>query len=107
MGYDEGDLMLMREYITHQAPIIIHVNLSNVIKYLNNDTQYRNLFETKKSGGSVSYTGRKKWENYLFGNVYDHCKDSERVKYGVMNFANDKNGNPLCQNYGKSVIVLK
>lgn len=97
----------MREYIQYQAPLIIHINLSKVISNLNKDTQYRNLFQTKVSGGSRSEGNRKQWERHLFGNVYDRCRDGERVKYGVINFTNDKNGIAKCQGYGMSTMVLK
>lgn len=43
-GYTEGDLVLMSQFIEHQAPIIIHTKLSKSIHGFVNDTQYRNLF---------------------------------------------------------------
>lgn len=60
-GYSEGDLVLMSQFIEHQAPIIIHTKLSKGIEAFVKDTQYRNLFETHLSGGSSSTAGRTLW----------------------------------------------
>lgn len=60
-GYNEGDLVLMSQFIEHQAPIIIHTKLSKSIEGFVKDTQYRNLFETNVSGGSKSTSGRIQW----------------------------------------------
>ncbi len=67
LGYDAGDLLLMQEYILHQAPLIIHFSMGRDIHYFNRDTRYRNLFEVNRSGGSKSVDNRKYWEENLFG----------------------------------------
>lgn len=48
-----------------------------------------------------------KWEEYLYGDLYDNCYDEERIKYGTINYTNDKYGIAKCKSYGYSVIVLK
>lgn len=44
------------------APIIIHINLDKVLRFLVKDTHYRNQFETGTSGGSTDLVARKSWE---------------------------------------------
>jgi hypothetical protein len=50
---------------------------------------------------------RGKWETNLFGTLYKGCQNHERIKYGVMNYANDVFGVKKCQYYGESIILLK
>lgn len=44
------------------APIIIHINLDKVLKFLVEDSHYRNQFETGTSGGSTDLAARTSWE---------------------------------------------
>ena len=50
------------QWVRSAAPIIIHVNLDRVLKFLVDDTHYRNRFETGTSGGSTDIVARKSWE---------------------------------------------
>jgi len=94
-------------WIRELSPIIIHVNLDTMAKFLQNDTHYRNQFETKTSGGLLSVSTRKQWERDLFGVAYDNAMPAERPKYGVQNVWNDHRGVLGCEQYGDSYIVLK
>ena len=49
-------------WVRSAAPIIIHINLDRVLKFLVKDTHYRNRFETGTSGGSTDKVARKSWE---------------------------------------------
>ena len=50
------------QWIRQDAPIIIHVNLNNVLWFLVKDTHYRNLFEIHTSRESADLSERKSWE---------------------------------------------
>ena len=50
------------QWIRQDAPIIIHVNLDNVLWFLVKDTHYRNLFEIYASRESGDLSERKSWE---------------------------------------------
>ena len=50
------------QWVRSAAPIIIHVNLDRVLKFLVDDTHYRNRFETGTSGGSTDIVARKSLE---------------------------------------------
>merc|ERR1719350_349476 len=73
------------------------------------DSKYRNLFETKVSGGNKNTAVRDKWERKLFGNAYHGfgVSNTDRPKYGVLNLFNDPQGIAGCRQYGDSYIVLK
>lgn len=107
LGYTEDDLKTTVNYIQEKAPVIIHLNLDRVIKFLCNDTEYRNQFETGTSGGSLSHELRLKWEKTLFNGIYDKSKGYEKVKYGVLNITNNPEGTKSCYTYGDSYLVLK
>merc|ERR1712190_293500 len=85
----------------------LHVNLSKMMSFMENDTHYRNQFETKTSGGLLKPAVREKWEKDLFGGAYDKAKGFDRPKYGVLNPMNDYRGVVKCAQYGDSYIVLK
>jgi hypothetical protein len=105
MNYKEVDLIRMVDYLEERAPIIIHFDVSTLEDFLK-DPYYRNLFETDTEKRTSRLAKRMRWENYLFDGLYDKAKPSERVKYGVMNFFNDRKGNWKCQYYGESYMVL-
>eukprot|EP00913_Durusdinium_trenchii_P032966 g30861.t1 len=67
---------------------------------LSEDTNYRNQFETKTSGGLLKPATREKWERDLFGGTYEPW-------YGVQNVMNDPRGVVKCKQYGDSYLVLK
>ena len=50
------------QWVRSASPIIIHINLDKVLKFLVEDTHYRNRFETGTSGGSTDKVARKSWE---------------------------------------------
>jgi hypothetical protein len=80
--------------------------MSKCLQYFVEDSCYRSMFETNRSGGMLSRLDRTNWERHLFGQFYDEAKDEERVKYGVMNFVNDAQGVKSCSSYGSSFLVL-
>ena len=105
-NYSSQTLDILLKYIALHAPIIIHFNPEKVLKFFISDTQYRNQFETGTSGGTLNRIARTDWENRIFNNIYNKAKDSERVKYGVLNIVNDPNGVYSCISYGDSYLVL-
>jgi len=107
MGYTEQDLFMTLAYIRELAPILVHVNLSKMMKFLQDDTHYRNQFETGTSGGLLKPLVREKWERDLFGGTYEKAKGHDRPKYGVLNTMNDHRGVVKCAQYGDSYLVLK
>ena len=94
-------------YIKDRAPLIIHLNLDLVLNGLINDTHYRSLFETGRSGGTNCPNSRTQWENRMFNNIYDRASPQERVKYGVLNVVNDPNGIAACAQYGDAYLLLR
>ncbi|AYV76565.1 MAG: protein of unknown function DUF3626 [Terrestrivirus sp.] len=106
LGYTKSDINKTIEYITN-IPAIIHVNLYNIIDFLLDDTHYRNLFETKTSGGCDLQSVRFDDEQCIFKNIYDKCENYEKVKYGVLNIFNDQNGVKSADQYGDSYLQLK
>lgn len=64
----------------------------------------KNLFEVGTGGGSTFKPGRKGWERKNFGDDVDRLPDSERPKYGAINWSGDKSG--AAPDYGSAVFVL-
>ncbi|RMX50270.1 hypothetical protein pdam_00018200, partial [Pocillopora damicornis] len=104
LGYSENDLKRTLQWVRSAAPIIIHVNLDRVLKFLVDDTHYRNRFETGTSGGSTDIVARKSWEDRIFNSAYHDSNPSERVKYGVLNIVGDPRGVRSCIHYGDSFL---
>lgn len=50
------------QWVRSAAPIIIHINLDKVLRFLVKDAHYRNQFETGTSGGSTDLVARRSWE---------------------------------------------
>ena len=50
------------QWVCSVAPIIIHINLERVLKFLVDDTHYWNRLETGTSGGSTDIVARKSLE---------------------------------------------
>ena len=59
------------QWVRSAAPIIIHVNLDRVLKFLVDDTHYRNRFETGTSGGSTDIVARKSLEVRIWAMIKD------------------------------------
>ncbi|CAE7508788.1 KEA2 [Symbiodinium pilosum] len=106
-GIKETDLWMTLAWIREMAPIIVHVQLDKMIKFMESDTHYRNQFETATSGGLLKPAVREKWERDLFGGYYDKAKGFDRCKYGVLNAMNDHRGVVKCAQYGDSYLVLR
>lgn len=51
MGYQSRDMLKTLTYIRDRAPLICHIHLKKMATYLENDTHYRNQFETGTSHG--------------------------------------------------------
>jgi len=107
LGFSELDLKRTLRYVRNDAPLIIHVNLTNCMKFFVADTHYRNQFETGTSKGTLSSSARTQWENGLFNKIYGKATGYERVKYGVLNIVCDPNGVLACRGYGDSYLLLK
>lgn len=107
LKFEDSHLWMTLAFIRELAPIIVHLNLTKMIPFLEKDTHYRNQFETQTSGGLLKPSVREKWERNLFGGTYEKAKGFERCKYGVLNVMNDHRGVVKCHQYGDSYIVLK
>eukprot|EP00927_Polykrikos_kofoidii_P065838 TRINITY_DN61554_c0_g1_i1.p1 TRINITY_DN61554_c0_g1~~TRINITY_DN61554_c0_g1_i1.p1 ORF type:complete len:614 (+),score=88.70 TRINITY_DN61554_c0_g1_i1:24-1844(+) len=109
LGYGDDALWMTLAWIRELAPVIIHINLDNMLGFLEKDTHYRNQFETKSSGAALDEDARVRWENGLFSGAYDQpgVRGTDRVKYGALNVMNDYRGVVRCHNYGSSYIILK
>merc|ERR1719480_475776 len=107
MGFKETDLWNTLAWIREMAPIIVHINLSKMMKFMETDTHYRNQFETMTSGGLLKPAVRQRWERDLFGGWYDAAVGFDRPKYGVLNAMNDHRGVVKCKQYGDSYLILK
>ena len=107
LGFAPGDLDATLEWISFEAPIIIHVFLDKLLPILIADTNYRNQFETGTSHGSRDLGARSRWEDNIFNNIYRDVKPIDRVKYGVLNIVGDINGVKSCKQYGDSYFILQ
>lgn len=107
LGYSDEDLWHCLSWIRELAPVIVHINLDKIGKFLESDDHYRNQFETAQSGGLMNTEVRKKWEKDLFGNTYANAKAFDRPKYGVQNIWNDYRGVLGAKQYGDSYLLLK
>ncbi|CAK9075454.1 unnamed protein product [Durusdinium trenchii] len=107
-GYGRDTLGKVLTYIRDEAPIVIHTDLSKRLGAFSKDTHYRNQFETGTTSGSSDIAKRKAWESRLFPEIYDHVKDTHRVKYGVLNAVNDPRGiMSVAKQYGQDYLVLR
>eukprot|EP00927_Polykrikos_kofoidii_P079189 TRINITY_DN7597_c0_g1_i1.p1 TRINITY_DN7597_c0_g1~~TRINITY_DN7597_c0_g1_i1.p1 ORF type:complete len:662 (+),score=122.99 TRINITY_DN7597_c0_g1_i1:94-2079(+) len=107
LGFQDSDLWMTLAWIREMAPILVHLNLDKMMQFLENDTHYRNQFETASSGGLLKPAVRQRWERDLFGGAYDSANGFDRPKYGVLNAMNDYRGVVMCVQYGDSYVVLK
>lgn len=91
------------------CPKIIHFHPDRVLKFLVDDDQYRNQFETNTSSGTLNATARRNWEKNLFGSSYSEDATGIRPKYGVLMYnGHDMNGCPAARShYGDSYLVLQ
>ena len=107
-GFSPTDMKNCLHYIRDDVPIIIHLRKST-LKELNKDTHYRNLFETKTSGGCRDEATRRKWETAMFGKCYSsaECKAFDRPKYGCLNFTGDYSGVMGARSYGEFFVILR
>jgi len=107
LGYSGNDLKKTLQWVRSASPIIIHINLDRVLKFLVEDTNYRNRFETGTRGDSSYMEARKSWEDRIFNNAYQSSPPSERVKYGVLNIVGDPRGVRKCSCYGDSFLQVR
>ncbi len=114
-GLTEEDLGKVCEYITNVAPVKIHFPAKKVIPGLLEDPYYRNKYEI---GTSTIYpveesvekfdeykVDEKRKEEGIFGGAYRRAKNDERLKYGVLDFANKLEYTD--NTYGDAYIQLK
>jgi len=107
LGYSELDLENTLAYIKERAPLIVHLDLENIVDKLASDTHYRNQFETGTSGGNMDLDLRRCWADYLFGKAYANAEDVDRPKFGVLNFTADPRGVSSCRRYGDCFLTLR
>ncbi|CAK9101336.1 unnamed protein product [Durusdinium trenchii] len=132
LGYEDKELQAVLSWVQDLAPVIIHVHLDTVGRFLESDEYYRSQFETKTSCGALDDDNgiRIRWERDLFGDAYEDATPFERCKYGALNvtridlhqpflvrefvFAvedfevtNDFEGCKSACQYGDSYLVLK
>ncbi|CAK8987373.1 Calcium-dependent protein kinase 3 (Calcium-dependent protein kinase isoform CDPK6) (AtCDPK6), partial [Durusdinium trenchii] len=107
LGFQDTDLWMTLAWVREMAPIIVHLDLTKMLQFLEKDTHYRNQFETATSGGLLKPSTREKWEKDLFGGCYDRAQGFDRCKYGVLNAMNDHRGVVKCAQYGDSYLVLR
>jgi len=107
IGVGHAELWSVLTWIRDLAPIIVHVDLDAVLPFLEEDTHYRNQFETSSSKGLLCPQKREEWERNLFGGCYDDAKPFERPKYGVLDVMNDNRGVLCARDYGDSYFTLK
>eukprot|EP00434_Breviolum_minutum_P014856 symbB.v1.2.013096.t1/scaffold919.1/size152209/8 len=109
LGYKDMELQAVLNWVQDLAPVIIHVQIDTVGRFLESDEYYRNQFETKTSNGALDDGNhiRIGWEEALFGDAYDAATPFERCKYGALNVTNDFEGVKSAIQYGDSYLVLK
>lgn len=71
------------------------------------DTHYRNMFETRRSGGALNAKVRCVWENILFGDAYEDADPADRCKYGCFNTNKSNHPNKFAECYGDNYLTLK
>ncbi len=79
-SYAAKELRACLRYLRDDAPLIIHISMAKMQRFLTSDTHYRNQFETGTSAGTLSRVSRTDWEDRLFKSMYHDAADSERVK---------------------------
>lgn len=109
LGYEDKELQAVLSWVQDLAPVIIHVHLDTVGRFLESDEYYRSQFETKTSCGALDDDNgiRIRWERDLFGDAYEDATPFERCKYGALNVTNDFEGCKSACQYGDSYLVLK
>lgn len=107
LSISSGEIWAVLSWVRDLAPILVHVDLDAVGQFLEQDTHYRNQFETGTSKGLLLPHKREEWERNLFGTSYDNAAPFERPKYGVLDVMNDHRGVLCARDYGDSYLVLK
>ncbi|MCL8027570.1 DUF3626 domain-containing protein [Nocardioides bruguierae] len=80
-----------------------------VLAHLTADGVYRTQFETGTSnGGLTAHPGgdRWRWEQRLFGGVYDHAPPEARPRYGAVGTAGDTSSLGPAPRFGSARLVL-
>lgn len=108
-----GAMTKLEAWMRHKVPIIIHTGFGPresdgklLVDFYNNDSQYRNFFETATGRGRLDEGLRRSWEERVFGKAYDG-EDRWRPKYGVLNLTGAPKGVHRAVQYGTSYFVLK
>jgi hypothetical protein len=105
LGYTTKDYKRCLQYIKNDAPIIIHLKEAT-LSLLNNDTHFRNTFETNGRGGNSYRILRQEWENEMFNNCYkEACKPYDRPKYGCLNITGDIAGDPKAASFYGNIFM--
>ena len=104
LGYGQMDLDRAMQYVSKEAPMVIHVK-ETTLKHLIDDTHIRNSFEVNSKSNRYD-TWRRNRENKLFNGKYEGRHDSLRPKYGALNLFGDVRGCSWARDYGDVYITL-
>eukprot|EP00440_Ansanella_granifera_P003124 gb/GFBE01003405.1/.p1 GENE.gb/GFBE01003405.1/~~gb/GFBE01003405.1/.p1 ORF type:complete len:1430 (+),score=341.84 gb/GFBE01003405.1/:1-4290(+) len=109
LGFSEKELQAVLGWVQDLAPMVVHIHIDKVGRFLETDEYYRSQFETGTSCGALDGQNniRKRWELELFGGTYEEAKPFERCKYGALGVMNDYRGVTSAYQYGDSYLVLK
>jgi len=69
------------------------------------DGKYKTMFETGTGGGSLNLDARRGWERRMYGDAYDG-HDTDRPKYGNVNFLAHTKGDRVAAQYGSSYMLM-
>ena len=109
----------MLEFVQEHAELHINVDLDKKVERLNDKKtkitilqsfcetgSYLTLFEVGTGAGDTNLSNRRKYEQRMFGNVYDGF-DEQRPRYGNLNIMAHIKGDREARDYGKSFLILK
>ena len=113
-GCTEADVRNTLKFFAEAAALHMNVDPFKAIggkpllQLLCDDAQgrYRNLFETNTGGGSTNKNARRGWETRMFGDAYDGF-DTDRPKYGNVNFLTHVRGDARAAQYGSSYMTFR
>ena len=104
LNMNESFLDEFYNFINNKVPIVSHGKFT--FRNLLDEPILKNIYETNTKGNGY-LVNRTNVESKMFNKKYDNCRPEERPKYASLNITMNKNGNPLCKNYGNKVIFFK
>ena len=100
-NYSPEHIQRALQFFCSEVPVIVHVKTSTLLEYVRGDTQYRNQFETRSSGG--------------LNDLKKRCKSSTQLAPAVMSLVFTYGGSStllaraalsLVCTYGRSSTLL-